>query len=147
MSATNGDALALARSAPSYAESLIQLAEANPEPGYRLLRDYPALAVLVIHQFNPLLHGERTVYLRTMLSLPWRELLRRLGLPVRPRTRRILGLLPIEHCYKATVEKLWHLLRSRGHRWLHVVPHFRAITRDLISLLSLDTIHNVWNVR
>jgi hypothetical protein len=126
------------RALPNYQWSLLELAAAEPKRGYRLLRDYPALAVLIVRRYTPMPHGDRTEYLRSKLALPWEELLREMSLPTRPRTLRILGKLPPEHCFTPVVDQLQCVLRTPGHPWLHVVPHLPKISRDSVALLATD---------
>jgi hypothetical protein len=126
------------RAVPNFQWSLLELAAADPKPGYRLLRDYPALAAIIVRRYAPAHHGDRTEYLRSKLTLRWPDLLRAMGLPVRPRTLRILGMLPREHCFTQVVDQLQRVLQKPGRPWIHVVPHLERITRDSVSLLATD---------
>ena len=128
----------LVRALPSFQWSLLELAAANPKRGFRLLRDFPAVAVLIVRRYRPLTHGDRTAYLKARLAAPWQDLLCEFGLPPRPRNLRILGMLPREHCYTHVVDQLLTVLRKPAHPWIHVVPHLKWLTRDGVSLLGAD---------
>ena len=129
---------ALVRSAPCFQWSLLELCAADPERGFDLLKTCPALALLVVRTYSPADHGDRSSYLRAMLAKPWRELLREFRLPARRRTIRILRKVPLDHCYKNSIDKFRTVLGTPGHPWVHVLPHLPRITRDTISLLSAD---------
>lgn len=120
------------RAAPSYSWSLLELCAVNPGRGLDLLKTCPALAVLVVRNYSPTDQCDRRDYFRTMLALPWRDLLRGLRLPPRERTMRILGKVPLAHSNK-------QVLGTPGHPWVHVLPHLPRITRDTISILSSDS--------
>jgi len=126
----------LVRAMPNYQWGLLELVAANLTYGYAMLRDFPALAQLIVRHFRPMAHRDRTTYLRAALLRPWRDLLREFGLPPRPRTLRILGMLPREHCYPQIVDKLVQALQTKGHPWIHAVPHLSRLTRDGVCLLA-----------
>ena len=134
---------ALVRAAPCFQWSLLELCAADPERGLDLLKKIPALAVLIVRNYSPTSHGGRRGYFRTRLAKPGRDLLRELKLPPRQRTMRLLGKVPLDHCYRHSLDKLRAVLGTPGHPWVHVLPHLPRITRDTISLLSADA--NVLN--
>ncbi len=129
---------ALVRAAPCFQWSLLELCAADPGRGFDLLKTCPALALLVVRTYSPADHGDRSSYLRAMLAKPWLELLRKFCLPPRARTIRILRKVPLDHCYKNSIDKFRTVLGTPGHPWVHVLPHLPRITRDTISLLSAD---------
>ncbi|MBI4658506.1 MAG: hypothetical protein HY735_06605 [Verrucomicrobia bacterium] len=122
---------------PSYRWAFLELCAEGTDRGVELLELCPALAMCLVHEYCPTRHGDRQTFYRAMLALRWRELLRVLNLPARPRTIRLLRKLGPEHCPTPLVARFCRVLRA-GHPWLHVLPHLTHITRDTIGLLRLD---------
>jgi len=129
---------ALVRAAPCFQWSLLELCAADPESGFELLNNIPALAVLIARNYSPTDHRDRREYFRAMLAKPWRDLLREFKLPPHRRTMRILRKVSLDHCYRNSIDKFRTVLGTPGHPWVHVLPHLPRITRDTISLLSAD---------
>lgn len=102
------------------------------------MSENPALAMLTVQHCDTPAAQIRRRDLTKLSNRPWRGLLADLGLPTRPRTIRIMRKLPVGHCTVATVTRLRRVLRTSGHRWVHVLPHLPHFTRDTVGLLLQD---------
>jgi hypothetical protein len=121
--------------APTNAWDLLELAAAAPERGCEMVRQCPALAILIAGSCLPDCVN-RSAHLCRMLDLTWRQATGAVGLPAKRRIVRILRKLPIEHCHENTVEILATACRSR-HPHLHILSHLPRITRDTVAILKL----------
>lgn len=122
-------------SAPGSKLALEELVEANSTAALDLLANCPALAVLLIRSCSTHKPEMRGAYFRKMLERSWRELLKDLNLPVRPRTIRLLRKIPIKQCDSDTVGYFAKIIKCPGARFHHLLPHLTRITRDTVTLL------------
>ena len=126
------------RAFPHNQLGLLEFCAANPERGFELVVENPALAVLVVRFCRRASYERRRENLERAAAKSWRGLLSDLDLPVRPRTIRILKKLPVAPLALPTILKLRKVLRAGGHPWVHVLPHLPKISRDTVGLLSMD---------
>jgi len=127
--------LQLLRTVPSNGWELLELAAAAPERGCEMIRQCPALAVLIADSCPPDC-ADRAAWLCRILDLTWTQALGAIGLPAERRIVRILRKLPVEHCHYDIVEILAAACRSR-HPHLRILSHLPRITRDTGALLKL----------
>ena len=127
--------LALVRTAPTNPWELLELAAAAPERGCELLRQCPALALLVARSC-PIDCENRAEFYCRLLDRTWRQMLAAVGLPPRRRYVRLLRKLPLAHCHEAALESLTEAIQQR-HPHLRVLAHLPRITRDTVALLTL----------
>ena len=127
--------LSVVRTSPTNPWELLELAASAPERGCELIRQCPALAILLARTC-PLDCSDRADHYCRLLSLTWRQMLPEIGLPPERRTVRLLRKIPLLHCREETLEVFCTAIRSR-HRHLRILSHLRQVTRDTVALLAL----------
>jgi|GEM_PF-2182886 len=127
--------LEIARTAPTNGWELLEMAAASPERAAELIRQCPALALLIARSCASNCEDRSAFYARA-LDLTWRQMLGHVGLPSKPSNVRLLKKLPLLHCREETLENLACIIRQ-GHPHLRTLSHLRQISRDTVALLSM----------
>ncbi len=128
-----GAVLRLIKQFPALRWSLLEFCAAGGAKGLAVIREAPALAVLIAQSRDKEFHdpGE---YLRQMANGCWSEVALKLGLPTHRWVFRLLRKVPVAHCQPATVEAFATAIRERN-RHVRTLRHAARITRDTIALL------------
>jgi len=129
-----GEVRALVQALPARNFQVLEFAASAPTHAIEILRQCPALAVLLVGRYSPIL-GPRREFFRKVAIGSWLDALATLGLPRQRSTLRMLMKVPARHCELFSLRRFTDAVQMQ-HPHLRILRHLPRISRDTIALLG-----------